>query len=215
MPIPANQVTHAQVIVYGGRSSQGSTTINTVNIFNFRRTSVVNPLSKTDLDTIFQSTIGDKIVLALNNTWSQAYNTVRWLNDAQDPPVNFTHVNAGAVTGDSMSSVAAVSILYRTALRGRSYKGGNHFGPLSESNSTAGTADILNAGAITLFGAVITGLGTPLVDASGNTWLLSIVSRKLSTLHKNPTVVSANDVTNILLNKRIGRLIRREVRSVF
>lgn len=215
MPIPFTSIRHAQVIMYGSRAAQGSSAINTVTIFNYRRTATVVTPSKAALDTIFQSTVADKVVLALNNTWSQQYNTIRYIDDALDGPLSFTHVNAGAVAGDSMSSINTIAIDYRTALRGKSYRGKNLFGPLSEADTTAGASDILNAAAITRFAAVVTGLETALVDSTGNTWVLEVLSRINSNIVTNPTSIVANDVTQVRLNKRIGRNVRRAVASLF
>jgi len=215
MPIPANLITHAEIIVKGIITGGGSNTKNTVNVFHYRRTSVVNPLSKTNLDTIFNTTVVAPLALALNNRWTQQHNTVRWIDDATDAPVPFSHAAVGAVAGDGMTTIEAAFILLKTGLKGKSYRGSKHFGPLSESDTTAPAEDIFNAAALTRWGAVVTALGTVLVDASGNSWILQVVSTKLSQQLVNPTTIIGNDVNSILLNKRVGRLRRREVTSVY
>lgn len=215
MSIPLTSVTHAEVIMQGLMSSEGSNTINTQFVFQFRRTATAISPTKAALDTIFQSTIADKIVLALNLTWAQTLNSVRWMDDALDQAQPFTHANAGAITGDRMATHLAVFALFRTGIKGRSYRGGKHFGPLSETDTTAGGADILNAAAITRFGAIITGMMTPLVDSTTNTWKLSVFSRVGSIVKPNPTTIVTNDVTSVLLNKRLGNMRRRQVKSVY
>lgn len=215
MPIPSNQITHVEMRMQGLISGAGSSAKNTFSTFHFRRTTTVNVLSKANIDAAFQTAIGDKIVLALNLTWSQLSNTVRFPNDALDAPTPFTHVNVGARAGDRMASFCAAFLLLQTGLRGKSYRGGSHLGPLSEADSTSGTDDLLNAGALTRFGAIATPLLAGFTDANGNVWVPSVVSRVLSQLAVNPTTVVANDVISVLINKRIGRMKNREVRSVY
>jgi hypothetical protein len=215
MPIPVNQILNAEILLHGAIAAGGSNNALTVNTFHYRRTANVLPVSKAGLDAIFQSTVVIPLGAALNVRFLQAFNTVRWINDAVDAPVQFNHAVAGAVAGDSMTTIEAAFILLKSALKGKSYRGGKHFGPLSEADTTLGTEDIFNAAALVRWGAVLTALATPLVDGAGNTWLLEIVSRKLSQLLVNPTNVVSNDVSSFLLNKRIGRLRRRERKSVY
>jgi len=215
MAIPANQIIHAEIACKGLITAGGSNSINTQFLFQYRRTSVVNVPDKAALDTAFQAGPVAKIILALNARWSQQTNEVRWLNDALDQAVPFTHVNVGAIAGDAMPSHVAVFMLFRTGIKGRSYRGGKHFGPFSESDATAGGDDVLNAAAIVRVQAIATALATPLTDANGNVWNLCVFSRSLSTLSPNPTDIVANDVTTILFNKRLGNMRSRQVKSVY
>jgi hypothetical protein len=215
MPIPANQVTHVEIKIAGLIASGGSNTKNTFTTFHFRRTSTINPIDKAHVDTAFQAAIVAKILLALNNRWGQLNNRLRWLNDALDPELVVTHANPGAVAGDGMPSVNYVFSLMWSGLRGGSYRSNYKLGPLSESNTTAGTDDILNAGAITLFGNVGTAVLAGFTDADGNIWVPSVVSRRLSQFRVNPTTVISNDCIQVKVNKRIGRLKQREPASVY
>jgi hypothetical protein len=215
MPIPANLITHAEIITRGIITAGGSNTKNTVTVYHYRRTTVVNPLSKPNLDTVFDATVTAAVALALNNRWTQSNNSVRWIDDALDAPAFFNHAAVGAVAGDGMTTIEAAFLLLKTGLRGKSYRGSKHYGPLSEADCTAPNDDIFNAAALARMVAIATALGTALVDASGNTWVLQVVSTKLSQLLVNPTTVVANDVTTIQVNKRVGRLKRREAASVY
>jgi hypothetical protein len=215
MPIPANQIQVAEVHMNGIVAAGGSTNRLANFVFHYRRTSVVNPVTKASLEAIFQSTVCVPVCAALNARYTQSNNTVRWVNDALDPPVPTTRAVVGGRAGDSMPTLSAAYILMRTALRGRSYRGSKHFFPLSESDTTTGTDDILNAAALALWATAITAMGTPLVDSNGNTWVLTILSRKLSKLVSNPTTVVVNDATLLLINKRVGRMSKREVRSIY
>lgn len=216
MPIPNNQIRIAEIVMQGIRSSQGANSKNFSFVFHYRRTSVSNTPDETVLLTQFNTNFAVNAVNYLNNTYTNNLLTCRFLDDAQRAVVPMSVNNVGAIAGDSMPSHASVFILLRTALRGRSYRGGKHFGPLSESDTTAGSADILNAGAIVNFTAMKALCTGSLIDANGNTWVPCILSRKPpSQLKTNPTTVVTNDVVAGFLNKRIGRMKRRTVQSVY
>lgn len=215
MPIPSNQITVAEIQMFGQINAGGSNTHNTVTTFHYRRTAVSPPLSKAALEAAWQAAVGIKIVDALNVKWTQLRNHVRWINDATDPPFEVSEPNIGVVAGDAMTQHCALFILFRTALRGKSYRGGIHLGALSEADTTAPAEDVLNAAALARFGAVVTALKTPIIDTGPNTWNLCILSRKGSLLQTNPTTVVTNDVTDVKPNKRIGRMRHREVASQY
>jgi len=215
MPVPDAQKLHAEIIVYGRTTSGGSGIVRTVTTFHYRRQAVAVPLSKTDLDTAFQAAIVVPMAALLNNRWTQDFNTVRMINDPLDPPTNFPHAAVGAIAGDSMPTFACSYVLMRTAFRGKSYRGFKRFGPLSESDTTALTEDVLNAAAIARYTTLRTAMAALIVDASPNSWSLEVVSRKLSNFDVTPCTVVAADVNEVLLNKRITRSKRREVVSVY
>jgi len=215
MPIPLNQVTTAEIVVRGLIASGGSNAVNTNFVFHYRRTAVaVNP-TKIALHNAFQLGPMIPIAAALNVGWSAALNDIRWVNDAQDQYVSFANASVGAIAGDRLSTVAAVYLLFRTGLRGRAYRGSKHLGPFSESDVTAANEDLLNAAAQVRILAINTALATPLVDATGNTWNFTLLSRSLSQLTLNPTTVTVNDITQLLFNKRVGTMRRRQAASVY
>jgi len=215
MPIAANLIRVAQVSIYGQIAAGGSGTVNTVTVLNFRRLAVAIAPSKNALDTAFQAAIVVPILAALNVRWGQLRNSVRWVNDAEDAPLEFPHVNAGGVAGDAQTSNETVYIRLRTALKGRSNRGAVYLGPLSEADTTLGASDVLNAAAVARFATVVTALGTDLVAADGNIWRLCVYSRLLSQSLVNPTNIVFNDVTNVALNTRIGDMKRRKVKSIY
>jgi hypothetical protein len=215
MPVADNKKLHAEIIVYGRTSSAGSGVIRTVNTFHYRRNAVVVPADKTALDTAFQAAVVVPMGAALNNRWTQDFNTVRFINDPLDPPTSFSHAVVGGRTGDSMASLNCAYVLMRTAFRGKSYRGFKRFGPLSESDTTAATEDILNAASIALFATLRTAMIATLVDATPNSWTLEVVSRLLSNFDVTPCIVESADVNQIVLNKRITRSKRRETASVY
>lgn len=215
MAIPANQILNAEIIMQGLIASGGSNAVNTQFIFQYRRTTVALDPSKAALATAFQAGPGAAIVAALNARWSEQFVSVRWINDALDQALPFTNVNAGAIAGDSLASHCAAFMLFRTGIKGRSFRGGKHFGPFSESDVTGAADDIFNAAALARLATIASALAAPLVDATPNTWKLSIYSRVLSQSKTNPTTIVANDVATILTNKRVANMKRRQVKSVY
>jgi hypothetical protein len=205
----------AEVTMNGLIAAAGSSSKPTAFVFHFNRASGGPALNKLHIESAFQSAIATVVAAALNNRWAQTHNQVRMIDDALDPPQLVTRAVAGAIAGDSMSTLMTAYILMRTGIRGKNYRGSKHLAPLSESDTTAGTSDILNAGALTNFGNVATAIGAGFADSDGNAWTPVILSRSLSQLRTNPTTVITNVVTEIHVNKRMGRMKRREVASVY
>lgn len=212
MPIADNLKIHLEVTMNGMIDAGGSNTVNTQFVFHYRRTNSALPITKAALDTIFQANHAAPIIAALSAKWNQLSNAVRVVNDAQDQQTFFTHANVGAIIGDRLASYAAVFMLFRTGLRGRSYRGGKHFGPFAESDVGD---DVLNAGAIARVQTIATALALPLTDSNGNNWNLGILSRDLSKLTPNPTTIVFNDATEIRFNKRLGTMRGRKANSVY
>lgn len=215
MPIPANQQLDYEITIQGQIASAGSNARNTYNVFHYRRTTTVNPVLKSQLNTIFQTNIGLLFEACLNNRWQHLFNNIRCLNDANDAVNAFTINLPGGVAGDSMTTINAVYIKMATGLRGAHFRGSKHMGPLSEPDTSAGTSDILNAAAIARFAPLVTAMATPFVDAGGNQWQPIVFSRSLSQIEVNPCTVTSTDINGCLLNKRVGRLRRREVSSIY
>lgn len=213
---PDTSIFTAEIQMQGIGAAGGSTSRNFNFRFNYKRTTGSNVLSETALETAFNAGPTVPILAALNIRFSQTVNVVRFVEDAVRPAVTVSRTGVGAVTGDGMAMHNAVFILKRMGIRGRGSHGSNHFGPLSESDTTSGTDDILNAAAITRFNAVITALVANLTDSNGNVWVPVILSRVKPAQYKtNPTNVITYPVSQMLLNKRIGRMKRRERQSVY
>lgn len=204
-----------ECLIIGHTTAGGSNSINTVQTLHYRRQAIVNPLSLSNFATACLAVIQAPILAALNNRWTWDRFFVRVLNDATDPGISVAVGLPGGVAGDGMTSVNAAFLYIKSALRGKSYRGGIHLGPLSEADTTGAPVDLFNAAAIIRLNAVATALLTVVTDASPNSYRLEIVSRKYSKTTKNPTLVIANQATTVLLNTRVGRLKRREAKSVY
>lgn len=215
MPIPFNQVTVCEVAMRGLMDAGGSNSIPTNFLFHFRRTAVTVDPTKTAINTAFLAGPAAAIAAALNQRWNSTLNDIRYPNDATDPYQSFTTALSGAITGDSLVSDDAAYLLFRTALRGRQFRGSKHLGPMSESDRTTAAEDLWNAACLTRLAAINTALLAGFTDSTGNIWKFCILSRSLSQLSVNPTIVTVNDVTQGLVNKRTGSMLRRKVASVY
>lgn len=215
MPIPDNQKFTVEIALIGSIPTGGSNIVPTVNVFHFSRTTTVNPFNKVNIAGAFDTTVGAAIANALNAVWAASKETVRAIDDADDLPTDVASTLAGAVAGDRMTTINAAYLRIRTGLRGKHYRGSKHLGPLSESDTTTPNEDIFNAGAISNFGSVSTAIMAGFTDADGNVWVPVVLSRSISQLRVNPTTVIINPMASCTLNKRVGRLRRREVKSVY
>jgi hypothetical protein len=216
MPIPANQMLNIEVHVHGNCAAGGSSNRLSDNSFFFQRTNPALALpTKTQIDAAFQAAIVVPMGAALNARWLQTRNSIRYLDDALDAFVDFSHAVAGAIAGDSMTTIDAAFLLARTGLRGKSYSAKKHLFPMSESDTTSGTDDLFNAACLTRLAAIGTAWLGGFTDASGNIWKPIVFSRKLSQVKVNPTTVVANTIISVAVNKRIGEMKHRRVPSVY
>lgn len=212
MPIPLNQVTVAEIVMRGLIAAGGSNAVRTNFVFHYRRLAVSVDPTKTALNTIFTTDIATPVAAALNVDWAASLHDIRWVNDATDAYASFTATEVGAITGDRLQTFVAAYLLMRTGLRGRNYRGSKHLGPMSESDIGD---DVFNAGCLTRLTTIATALGTTLTDSTGNQWKLTLLSRNLSQLKVNPTTVTTNDVTSILVRESVGTMRGRKVESVY
>jgi len=201
----------AEVSMLGSLAAAGSDAKNVASVFHYRLSVLTLPPTKAALELAFNTAQVAALIAAFNSRYVQTFNTVRWIDDATDPPVATTRAGAGAIATDSLPTIDSVSMLYRTAKRGRSYRGSKHFPGGSEADTTG---DVLTGAGLARWQTVQTTLAANVTDALGNVWVPAVLSRKLSVLATNPTTVVANDVTSILLNKNVGTMRRRRVTTV-
>jgi hypothetical protein len=215
MPIAPTAILQAEIQVSGIVTAGGSNTRKALQVYHYRRTSTVVTPTKAALSTIFISNMIPLIRACLNARYTGVGVSVRWLNDALDQATLFSSTGVGLVSGDSMPTTEAAFILFQTGLRGKSYRGSKHIFPMSESATTTGTDDIWNAGALVYLGALAAGALASLPDATPNNWIPCVLSRKKSQLRTNPTTVETNDVSSVLVNKRVGTMRHRKVLSTY
>jgi len=216
MPIPMNEVEHVEINMKGIIVGGGSDSIRTNFVFHFRRTAVAVDPSKAAINAAFQSAISNVIDDALNVDWSATTNALRYIDDALDGPVDFANASVGVITGDRLASFCTGYLLMRTNLRGQNYRGSKRLGPFSESDVTHGDGcDIFNAAAVTRLEAIAAAILAGFSDATTNTWVPVVLSRELSVLATNPTIIQTADVTQVLVNQRVGTDTRRKASSIY
>lgn len=206
---------YAEIHMQGNMTAKGSNNVLTNFSFYFIAATGFGTYVKSNIEAAFQASIAAPICAALNARWAQTQNTVRFFDDPTDAPIGFPETTPGAITGDSMPSNVAAFVLLKTPLRGRSYRGSKHFGPLSESDTTTGTDDLLNAAAIARFQTICSAIVAGFTDSDSNIWSPYIFSRTLSGNVQTSADIKGAFVVQANLNKRLGRLAKRQVKSVY
>lgn len=213
--IPSTQLIHVECIVTGIIASGGATAKTIQSVFQFRRTATVLAVDKTQIDSAFQTAYIVPLGALQNAAYLQSQNSVRFLNDATDPPTITAHNVAGGVIGARSQDYDAVTYQYTTGYRGKSGRGSKHFAPLSEADALG---DVLTGASLANWIAFKAVLLAGFTDGAGNIWVPCVVSKGAeppkSQLKVNPTTVFSNDVLSIKLNKTLGTMRRRKVRTV-
>lgn len=212
MPIADNLKFDVQITVYGDAATGGVEAKPDYNVFTYQRANSIPAFSKTAIYNIFNTTVIAVMALAMNVRWSANIVGIRVLNDAMDAEQTFANAAVGARVLDSLPLNACVSMLLRTDLRGRSFKGAKHFSPASEEDTTQ---DILTGAGLARWQAVRDAVAATMIDANGNAWYPTVYSRKRSTPTLLPVAaIDANEVTDVLLNLNIGKMKKRSSRTI-
>ena len=155
----------------------------------------------------------------LNNRYTQVFNSVRIINVATTVATQVPRALPGAIAGDSLPLDQYHYQLWRSASRGKSYRGNKKFGPVSESNTTHGADDLFNAAFLVLSGLVATAVLANLTDSDGNVWAPIILSKntRLGAQYRSdkPISIFGTQVASILLAKRVGTMKKRKVQTVY
>lgn len=217
MPVTPADLRTAEIVLKGTASAEGSDAQDIVNVFHFRRTTTTVPVNKINTQGAFVFNVLPSIVAALNVTYTATEVAIRMLEDVTDPYyVNtLASSNLGLVTGDRRKPSDSAFLLLKTPYRGRSYRGSKRFSPMSESDTTAGTADLWNAACLTRLHAIATAIMAGFTSAEGNVWVPCLWSRKQSDMTTVPATVQTFDLSQILVAKRIGSQKSRTVKGVY
>lgn len=203
---------YMEIVSYATITAAGGTAKASNNVYNFYRASTVLPVVKSNIEAAFQAAIMAKVLLAMQQDYAQSRNTVRFVDDATDAPVSFTEAGVGAIATARGPDFQAVTLQLKTGLRGRTFKGSKHYSPIAEADTDG---DVLTSGAATRFNTLGTAIVTGFTDSDGNVWIPTILSRKPPAQYvTNPTTVVATVITQALLNKSLGTMRRRKIRTV-
>jgi len=218
MPVTAAQLRTVEIVIKGLASAQGSDSQEVINVFHFRRTATTNDVVKGNVGTAFTTAVVTPLIAALNVTYGVSELYIRMLEDVTDAYHVHTVAGAplaGAITGDRRKPSESAFLLLKTPYRGRSYRGSKRLGPMSESDTTAGTADLFNAACLTRLTTIADAIMAGFASSEGNNWVPVIWSRKQSDMTTVPATVQSYDLSQILVNKRIGSQKSRTVDSVY
>jgi len=201
---------YVEIIAYGLMSDAGSENKNIANVFHFRRASGVGTPNKDNIEAAFQTAIMDKVLLAAASAYTQNNTTVRWLDDATDPPAVYTEAGPGAIATDPLPSFNTVSMQLKTGVKGRSARGAKRFAGLAEAHTTK---NVINATGLGLWGTVASNLSNGFTDSDGYSWFPVVNSHQPpAQCLVNPVVLVWNDVISVLLNEVVGVMRRRKSR---
>lgn len=204
-----------EFITQGYSVARGGGTKKFFNIFHFRRTTTVNVVDKTHINTAFNLIIGPAILAALSVDYTQTANTVRFFENPLDAPFTITQAGVGAIAGDRLPDFAAVVTQFHSGFRGKPFRGSKHWGPIAESDTTG---DDLTAGAVTRFTTVMTSVVAGFTDADGNVWVPGIKGGvrfgSPAQYLVAPTTTVWTDIGYGVLNKSLGTMKRRKIATV-
>lgn len=178
-------------------------------VFHYRLVTGAAPLPSAVI-TQFDNLIAPGIAALLNVDWTGTTYDCRQMSDALAQYFTTVNTQVGATTGDRLPMDMAVAMLYRTLSRGRNFRGGKHFGPITEADTLK---DELTAGKLTSWQGVAAALKQDLT-VTGSTIRPIVFSPTLSQTRTNPTSLQGDDVSNVLVNKNIGTMRRRREKTV-
>lgn len=203
-----------EIVAIGTVAAAGSNARNWRSLWRYNLISGVAAFVAADLATKFNTQVMVPMLLCLNHRLSVSTITCRDMSDATSFPTQFTHAGVGAIAGDSMKLSAAAFVKFNLGIRGRGVKGSKHLYPMSESDSTTGTDDLFNAGALATLATFGTAAILPITDALGNIWAPFSLA-KGSQIKTNPTTINGHIWQSFNIAKRIGEMKVRKVGQVY
>jgi hypothetical protein len=210
-----NAINYVEIVSQAFAVARGGGVKNFFNIYHFRRTTTSNPLVRANVQTAFQTAVMVPVLAALNVDYTQTNNTLRFFENPTDAPIAVTQAGVGAISGDRLPDFSAVVVQLKTGVRGKVGRGSKHYGPIAESDTTG---DDLVSGSVTRFQAVGAAIVAGFTDSDGNVWIpgLKGAPRLLSPAQYvvAPTTTVWTDITSYLLNKSLGTMKRRKIKTV-
>lgn len=221
MSVAMADIRHAEIVMRGVTTPEGGDPQKIVNVFHYRRVSTSNDPVKANIADGFHDAVATVVCAALNANYSLSAIDVRYLEDVEDPYVTFDQTDVGAISGDGYNNKIAAYLLKRTAKRGKRFRGGWHFGPLSESDFTdstgAGTAgsELVNTACYDRLVDIADAVMAGFASAEGNNWAPVVWSKTASDMLAVPATIVSNDLTQILVRKNPGTVRSRSVASSY
>lgn len=203
---------YVEIVTQAYAVARGGSVKNIYNIYHFRRTNSVLPVSKANIESQFYTSIQTVVLAGLSVDYTETNVTVRFFDDATDAPVAFPETGVGAIAGERLQDFVAAVIQLKSGFRGKSGRGSKHYSPIAEADTNG---DVLDASGITQITAIGNAILAGFTDADGNVWVPVIKSSKPPAQYLvNPVTVNTHDVISVVLNKTLGTMKRRKVKTV-
>ena len=187
------------------------------NLYHFRRApGTWHAVTLSQLNTAFIGNFDASLSAALQNDAGAGSIQSKFLDLPTNDYGPAGVMTQGQVSGDRLPLYNTAVCQLKTGVRGRNYKGSKHYAPVAESSTTE---DNLTGAGLALWQDVrqsLEDVSDPgfMNDAAGNHWYLTVISTTLSDLVSSPCLFTGADVTEVLLNVRIGTMKKRKEKSL-
>lgn len=196
-----------RIQVRGHALSTGELRTKTVyNVYDYFRPSTGSPGTKAGIVAAFKTAVLSPLAPCLSVSYVKDFIDVRFIDDPFDPYVTFADGVNGTASGDSLPSVNNVTMQLKSGVRGRSWNGSKHFGPIAEAHTLL---DYLTSTAVGLWATFQAAYLVGFADASGNVWSPYIVSQMKSTFEPSIATVVGAAVTRTIVNQYVGIMRKR------
>ena len=211
MPLADVDKVHFEITVRGTLAALGGQSQSTVTPFHYIRTTFANPHLGANAIAAFHTACQAELLACCNLNWSWDRTTIRCLNSPTETEVTANVGLPGGIAGDMLPSYCAGIITKKTALRGRSYRGRSYIPGVPETGTTGNAA---TAGQLALYNALADKLDLPITAAPAITYIPAVLSRKLSNLIADPSIVIATPILDCFARSVLGRLSSRKSRTL-
>lgn len=201
--------TFAEYVIKGHVVESSGASQQIINILHFARISGPGTDTEAHLYAAVSGLLDGALDAALSDTYVPDETLVRFMDDPMRAAFPNANALTGAIAGDRHPSFTAVVTRKKTAGRGRSFKGSNHWAPIAESDTLL---DQLAGASVARWAAVEIALETMCVPFAGNAdmWQLMVLSPTLSDFSLNPSVFTGALCNDIILNLVVGTMRRRK-----
>lgn len=206
-------ITTVEIVSEGTMASAGSNAVPAFNIFHYQITTPGAAPAIIDVLTNWLAWVSPTWTLAVAARYTQDLVKGRFLDDATLPYSSIAGFGVGTAAGDSLPTECSVYFNYAPGIRSRKARGNKKFAGAAEGQTTG---DVLTGAGLVLWQNFGAKLIAPFTDSNANVWSPVVVSRMPPGQYSvNPVTIVATPTVGVLLNKRIGRMKRREAHSVY
>jgi hypothetical protein len=200
-----------EISMQGTVVETGGTTRNIFNIFHYyQNPNQPSPPSAVVVANAFIAGPWAAVLALLSIGYVGVQTLARYLDVSTNAFANANAPGNGALALPRQPAQQAVVGFYRSGIRGKSFRGSKHFGPLA---TAAVTGDEIAAASVAAWQAANTGLVAN-ITAGGQTFTPCVVSKTLSQLRTDPVSIIGAALLTGLTNKTIGTMRHRKEKTV-